>query len=113
MVYIFDIDGTICTNSYGDYDTAEPLQSRIEKNNRLYDDGNKIFYQTARGMGRTHNNVEESHKLFYDYTKKQLEGWGVKYDALFLGKPNGDIYVDDKGANDFTFYDDKDESEDE
>jgi hypothetical protein len=82
---------------------AQPLYDRIKIVNILAKN-NKIVLHTARGMGRTHNNVEESHKLFYDYTKKQLEGWGVKYDALFLGKPNGDIYVDDKGVSDVNFY---------
>tara|TARA_R110002012_G_C11289946_1_gene571866 strand:- start:89 stop:406 length:318 start_codon:yes stop_codon:yes gene_type:complete len=103
MIYIFDIDGTICTAT-GNYDTAEPLVERIKKNNSLYDEGHTVIYQTARGMGRTNNNVVKSYKLFYSYTINQLQNWGVKYHDLFLGKPNGDIYVDDKGAKDEHFY---------
>ena len=30
MTYVFDIDGTICTNTNGDYLTAKPLQDRID-----------------------------------------------------------------------------------
>jgi len=104
MIYIFDIDGTICTHTTGNYDEAEPLVERIKKNNSLYDEGHTIIYQTARGMGRTNNNVLKSYKLFYSYTVNQLDGWGVKYHDLFLGKPNGDIYVDDKGKKDEDFY---------
>ena len=32
-------------------------------------------------------------------TKKQLNEWGAFYHELILGKPQGDIYVDDKGFN--------------
>tara|TARA_R110000824_G_scaffold153926_23_gene325814 strand:+ start:6210 stop:6530 length:321 start_codon:yes stop_codon:yes gene_type:complete len=104
MTYVFDIDGTICTNSNGDYDSAEPFQERIEMINQLYDAGNKVIFQTARGMGRTNNNVVQAYKLFYDYTKRQLDEWGVKYHDLFLGKPEADIFIDDKGINDGRFF---------
>ena len=106
MIYVFDIDGTICNNTFGEYDEAVPFQDRIEKNNKLYDEGNIIIYQTARGMGRSHNNVIKAYKIFYDYTAKQLNGWGVKYHDLFMGKPQGDLYVDDKGIKDGNFYTD-------
>ena len=106
MIYVFDIDGTICTNTNGDYDSAKPFQERITKNNNLYNEGHTIIYQTARGMGRTNNNVVKSYKIFYDFTRQQLKRWGVKFHDLFMGKPNGNIYIDDKGANDADFYTD-------
>jgi capsule biosynthesis phosphatase len=102
--YIFDIDGTICTQSSGDYRSAKPIQERIDKINLLYQAGNKIIFLTARGMGRTNNNVIESYKLFYDLTKKQLISWGVQHHDLFLGKPSGDSYIDDKGIRDEDFF---------
>tara|TARA_Y100001938_G_C7766473_1_gene271109 strand:+ start:104 stop:424 length:321 start_codon:yes stop_codon:yes gene_type:complete len=104
MRYVFDIDGTICTQTDGDYSTAKPLKDRIEKNNKLFDENHVIIYLTARGMGRTNNNVVESYKLFYDFTKNQLDKWGVKYHDLFLGKPAADLYVDDKGIKDEDHY---------
>ena len=104
MIYVFDIDGTICTNSNGDYDYAEPLQERIDVVNKLYDEGHTIIFQTARGMGRTQNNQLSAYILFYDYTREQLEHWGIKYHTLFLGKPAGDIYIDDKGMRDVDFF---------
>ena len=104
MTYVFDIDGTICTNSSGDYDYAEPLQDHINIVNKLYDEGHTIVLQTARGMGRTHNNQLSAYILFYNYTREQLEQWGVKYHTLFLGKPSGDIYIDDKGMRDIDFF---------
>ena len=51
MTYVFDIDGTICTTTDGDYALAKPLKDRIAMVNKLYDEGHTIVFQTARGMG--------------------------------------------------------------
>ncbi len=104
--YVVDIDGTICTQSEGDqpdYSDAYPIRIRIEALNTLYDEGNTIIYCTARGMGRTGGNQIASTSLFYRQTAAQLEEWGAKYHQLYLGKPAGDVYIDDKAvdANDY------------
>ena len=39
-----------------------------------------------------------------NYTRKQLNKWNVKYHMLFLGKPAGDFYIDDKGTNADIFF---------
>jgi len=104
MTYVFDIDGTICTLVEGDYQLAKPIQRRIKIINSLYSKGNTIIFQTARGMGRFNNNSDKAHQMFYDFTDKQLNSWGVKYHKLFLGKPSGDIYIDDKGIKDEDFF---------
>ena len=107
MIYVFDIDGTICSNlcelDGGDYKKSEPYSSRIKKINKLFDEGNTIIYQTARGMGRHENNPVFAIQEFYTLTASQLDRWGAKYHHLFLGKPAADYYIDDKGveANDF------------
>jgi hypothetical protein len=107
MIYVFDIDGTICTSALDlDYDNSQPLTERIEKVNQLYDDGHTIIFQTARGMGRSGNSVAYANTAFFKMTEEQLESWGVKYHRLFLGKPAGDIYVDDKGMKDEDFFTD-------
>jgi|TARA_B100000131_G_C17818713_1_gene492815 hypothetical protein len=103
MTYVFDIDGTLCTNTDGDYLKAEPLYDRIELVNVLAK-RNKIVLYTARGMGRHKNNAQKAIEEFYELTKKQLEDWGVQYDQLFLGKPAGDYYIDDKGIKDDAFF---------
>ena len=105
MRYVFDIDGTICDkNKNDDYDKAYPFLERIRKINKLYDEGNYIVFFTARGMGRYQNNANLSIQKFYSLTKNQLEKWDVKYHELILGKPSGDIYVDDKGIKDGEFF---------
>ena len=106
MRYVFDIDGTVCTQTTGDYTLAKPISKRIEKINKLYDEGHTIIMFTARGMGRTDNCIDEAHGLFFSLTKSQLNTWGVKHHALFLGKPAGDFYIDDKGVKDDTFFTD-------
>jgi histidinol phosphatase-like enzyme len=104
MTYVFDIDGTICETNDSDYKNSKPLLERIKKVNALYDEGHTILFLTARGMGRTKNNQSQSHNLLYEFTEKQLTDWGVKFHKLFLGKPSGDIYIDDKGMKDENFF---------
>ena len=106
MIYVFDIDGTICTKALDfDYDSSKPIKERISVINKLYDQGNTIIFQTARGMGRFKNDAQKAIDTFYDMTTNQLDEWGVKYHQLFLGKPAADIYVDDKGVRDMNFFD--------
>jgi hypothetical protein len=104
VTYIFDIDGTICNTVGSDYDNSTPIHERIDFVNQLYSQGNTVIFQTARGMGRTKNNQIEAIEIFYEYTRKQLDSWNVKYHSLFLGKPAGDYYVDDKGTNADIFF---------
>ena len=107
-VYVIDIDGTICDKPEcredGDYETSIPKLDRIQKINKLYEDGNTIKYFTARGMGRSGDNPNLAIKMFYEITKNQLDSWGCKYHKLILGKPSADYYIDDKGINDNDFF---------
>lgn len=105
--YIIDIDGTICDNgSCGTckYEGSTPIKDHIERINQLYDEGNTIKYFTARGMGRYKDDSEKAKEKFYNLTKMQLDIWGCKYHELILGKPSGDIYIDDKGVNASDFF---------
>jgi hypothetical protein len=77
---------------------------RIKIVNQLYENGNIIIFQTARGMGRFENDAQKAIETFYKMTEEQLARWGVKYHQLFLGKPAGDIYIDDKGVRDVDFF---------
>jgi hypothetical protein len=102
--FIFDIDGTICTYSQGNYSDAEPLIERIKVINDLYKAGNIIIFQTARGMGSSGNNSILAAEKWRAFTVAQLDSWGVNYHQIFFGKPAGDIYVDDKGQSDLDFF---------
>lgn len=105
--YVIDIDGTICTNgdcSSCKYEGSTPIPERIEKINSLFDEGHTIKYFTARGMGRYKDDGNKATEKFYNLTKMQLDIWGCKYHELILGKPSGDIYIDDKGVNANEFF---------
>ena len=95
-IFCIDVDGTICTETNGKYEECKPIQKVIDKVNTLYENNNNIIFFTSRGSKSGYN--------WYDFTKKQLDSWGVKYHSLFLGKPQGDIYIDDKGIKDADFF---------
>jgi hypothetical protein len=102
-VYVFDLDGTLCTNTYGEYEKAEPFYDRIKVVNSLYDAGNTVKIHTARGMGRNNDDSDLAQAQFMDLVTEQLKKWGVKYHSLAMGKPSADYYIDDRGidAGDF------------
>lgn len=96
MIYIVDIDGTICKSTKPDYNTAVPLVDRIAKINKLFDEGHQVYYWTARG-GTTGIDWSE-------LTKKQLDSWGCKYTGLNMNKPVYDMWIDDKAINSEVFF---------
>lgn len=93
----FDIDNVICkTNSSHNYNKSKPIKSAISIINKLYDDGYVIKIYTARYMGRTNENESLVKKKYLTKTKSQLKKWKVKYHKLYMGKPDFDIFIDDK-----------------
>jgi uncharacterized HAD superfamily protein len=92
-----DIDGTICNNTNGKYEEAQPYQHMIELVNELYDDGHYIIFHTARGMGYCNGVPNQAATKWYKLTQNQLDEWGVKYNELHLGKILADVYIDDRG----------------
>lgn len=95
LIYV-DIDHTICNTDGTDYSKSTPMVGRIEKINKLYDEGNTIVYWTARGSvtGIDHSEL----------TKKQFKQWGVKYHELKFGKPPYDLFIDDKNINSENYF---------
>jgi len=90
IIYV-DIDETICDTpgeDVRDYYSSTPRPETILKVNKLYDDGNRIVYWTARGS--------RSGKDWYKLTESQLESWGAKYHELRCDKPYYDVFYDDK-----------------
>lgn len=89
--YVFDLDGTLCTNTEGDYEDARPLPWAIERVNALRRAGHHITVFTARG---TKTGID-----WRELTERQLRAWGVEFDDLQLGKPYGEVYIDDKALH--------------
>ena len=96
MIYVIDIDGTICNTVDGMYNSSHPYSLRIDFVNKLYDEGHTIIYWTARGGN--------SGLDWSDLTKQQLDSWGCKYHELRMKKPVYDVWVDDKAINDKAFF---------
>ena len=96
MIIYVDIDETICSFTDGKYSLAKPIEERIKKINKLYDQGNTIIYWTARGTTTNLN--------WFNVTQEQLERWGCKYNELRMGKPYYDLFIDDKNINSEEFF---------
>ena len=115
-IYCIDIDGTLTEPHKGTPWDAVPLYDRIDKVNKLYDEGATIYLMTARGFVHSTTRYPDdilAQQREADYhvrsrTEKQLKEWGVKYTKLFFGKPRAWKYVDDRAINDFDFFLDKD-----
>ena len=91
VIYI-DIDEKIArTTESRDYTLREPNEEKKTKANKLYEQGHIIVQWTARG---TVTGID-----WRDTTEKQFEKWGVLYHDLKFGKPNYDLFIDDKNLN--------------
>lgn len=96
MIYIVDIDNTICHTIGSDYVNSRPYQTRIDKINKLFDEGHTIIYWTARGMAS-----DTDHTIL---TKQQLIDWGCKFTELRMKKPSYDVWIDDKAINALAYF---------
>ena len=98
MIYVFDIDGTLCTLvKNAEYEKAQPLINRIKSVNKLYEEGHYIKLYTARG---SQTGID-----WTDITKDQLCQWNLKFHELIINrKPHGDLFVDDKAINADLFF---------
>ena len=99
MTIYVDIDETICISPPDrNYSKAKPIFDRIDKINKLYDEGNIIIYWTARG---TSSGID-----WKGVTESQFKEWGVKHHDLKLGKPAYDLFICDRAINSNEFFKD-------
>jgi len=92
MIIYIDIDDTICISpNKPDYNVCYPIIENIDKANALYEAGHTVIYWTARG---TITGLD-----WTEVTTNQFKEWGVKYHDLKFGKPNYDLFIDDKNIN--------------
>lgn len=84
-----DIDGVIAAKTQGnDYGKAYPMEDNIRILNVLYERGFHVILFTARGY--------QTGLDWQEVTKRQMKEWNVHYHELLFGKPDADIYIDDK-----------------
>jgi cytidyltransferase-like protein len=92
MRYCLDLDNTICITPKNEYEKSIIIEKAKNLINKLYDNGNYIIINTARGAS---SGID-----WTDFTKKQLGDWGVKYNELVTNKkPNADVFIDDKNMS--------------
>jgi len=100
MIIFVDIDDTICyylaNADIKNYNNAIPNKNRIEKINKLYNEGNTIIYWTARGTLTGIN--------WFTITYNQLISWGCLFNELRMGKPVYDLFIDDKNINSDNYF---------
>ena len=100
--FVIDLDHTLCDtikdeNGRWRYFEAQPYYDRIDRVNELWEDGNRIIIETARGCNSKIN--------YYEDTFEQLRSWGLKFDLLRTGvKFGADYYIDDKAINSEDFF---------
>jgi len=80
---------------YVDYKIIEVDKNRIEKLNKLYEEGNEI-----------HVWIEDT-TLFLSPILEKLEKWGCKFNYVKLGKPNYDLIIDEKSEKTSRFFKEK------
>jgi hydroxymethylpyrimidine pyrophosphatase-like HAD family hydrolase len=95
-IICFDLDNVICITKKNYYKHSEPITEVVELINRLHREGHYIKIFTSRYMGRSKESVSLAKDKGYNFTKKQLQSWGIKFHKLIFGKPSYDLFVDDK-----------------
>lgn len=85
MQIIIDLDGTICTEEKTfSRSLAKPLPKAVETINALFKEGHIIIIYSSRTW------------IEFEMTTDWLKRNKIKYHQLVLGKPVGDLWIDDR-----------------
>lgn len=98
MRIVIDLDGTICpikksTESYMD---LLPHEGAVEKLRLLRAQGHYLIIQTARNMATQESNLGKVMKNIGKITLDWLDRYEIPYDEIYFGKPNAQLYIDDR-----------------
>lgn len=98
MRIVIDLDGTICNlkqehETYADV-LIKPGAAAFIKN--LRSQGHYVIIQTARNMATCESNIGKVVKNVGKVTLEWLDNNNVEYDEIYFGKPNGNVYIDDR-----------------
>ena len=98
MRIVIDLDGTICALKQKNETYADVLvkPGAVEFINKLKQEGHYIIIQTARNMATCESNMGKVIKNVGKVTLDWLEKNEVVYDEIYFGKPNANIYIDDR-----------------
>jgi capsule biosynthesis phosphatase len=95
-----DLDGTICPvkRPEQNYSDLEPLPHAADRIRELRKAGHYIVIQTARNMATCQSNLGRVLKNVGLITLEWLEKYGIEYDEIYFGKPNAEVYLDDRAV---------------
>ncbi len=98
MRIVIDLDGTICPikqpgQSYAD---LEPYPMAAERIRTWRAAGHYVIVQTARNMATCESNLGRVLRNVGKITLDWLDRHGIEYDEIYFGKPNGEVYIDDR-----------------
>ena len=98
MRIVIDLDGTICPiRQEGEfYADLVPHEGAVAKLKELKNNGHYIIIQTARNMATCNSNIGKVMKNIGLITLEWLQKHDIQYDEIFFGKPNADLYIDDR-----------------
>lgn len=97
MRIVLDVDNTICATKVDgqSYSDVLPFPDVVEILHKWKSEGHYIILQTARHM-RTYDGNEGKILGNFGYFYKWLEKHNIPYDEIYIGKPNADVFIDDK-----------------
>lgn len=88
MQIIIDLDGTICTEEKTfSRSLAQPKEGAVDSINKLFDAGHTIIIYTARTW------------MEFEMTTDWLKKNKLKFHQLVMGKPIGDVWIDDRAIS--------------
>jgi capsule biosynthesis phosphatase len=80
--------------SYAELEVLPGARERLRKWRAC---GHVVIIHTARHMATCEGNVGKVMKKVGQVTLEWLERNGIEYDEIYFGKPNGHVYIDDRG----------------
>src|SRR5690242_11339540 len=93
-----DLDGVICPVKAAEESYAElhPLPNAAQRLRELREAGHYIIITTARNMATCESNIGKVMKNVGKLTLEWLEKHRIEYDEIHFGKPNAEVYIDDR-----------------
>lgn len=100
MRIVIDLDGTICEirKSHETYADVKMINGADQFIKKLRDEGHYVIIQSARHMATCDSNVGKVMKRIGKVTLDWLEQHSIEYDEIYFGKPNADVYIDDRAC---------------
>lgn len=98
MRIAIDLDGTICPikQPHETYADLPSLPGAAEHIRALRAAGHYVIILTARNMATCDGNLGKVMKNIGKVTLDWLAQHNIEYDEIYFGKPNAEVYIDDR-----------------